>query len=66
MKVNECVNFNSDFPESFLWGSLDSYFACNITNDIINELLHDIKTIDRNLVPRLKKALLVIANHAEV
>ena len=66
MKVAEDTNFNEQYPEHYPWGKIDSYLMCNTTNDIINHLNHDMKTVNRNLVPGLRKALCIIAQYAEL
>jgi len=64
MKVNECNEFNPEFPETFNWGIIDSIILTNVTDDIILQIKHDLHTLDRNLTPGLRQALCIISRHA--
>ena len=66
MKVIEHAEFKSEYPEQYTWGRIDSITYSNLGNTLSNWILYDLKTIDRNLVPGLRKALNLIAERAEV
>lgn len=63
MKVNETNTFDCNFPEMYHWGSVDSVLADNVSNDIINMINHNMKTVDRSLIPGLRAALNILARH---
>ena len=65
MKVKKCRDFDPNYPEVFPWGHLDSITVSNIASDIRNSIDHDLRTSHRNLVPGLRVALNIIADHAE-
>jgi len=64
--VIECQNFNPEFPERFTWGHLDSPKLASVASSIVNWIEHDLKTLNKNLVPGLRQALREIAEQAEV
>uniref|UniRef100_A0A6M3ILM3 Uncharacterized protein n=1 Tax=viral metagenome TaxID=1070528 RepID=A0A6M3ILM3_9ZZZZ len=65
MKVIECNGYNSEFPEVFSWGHVDSIKYSNLASNISNHIKHDLKTVDRLLVPGLRKALNIIAEETD-
>jgi len=65
MKVNETNTFDCNFPEMYHWGSVDSVLANNVSNDIINMINHNMKTVDRSLIPGLRAALNILARHTD-
>ena len=66
MKVIEHAEYNSDHPEYYIWGRIDSIIYSNLGSSLSNWILHDLKTVDRCLVPGLRKTLNIIAGKAEV
>ena len=66
MKVSEHAQFRPEFPEAYTWGRIDSIKFCNVATTISNYINHDLRSVDRNLVPGLRQALNIIADHAEV
>jgi len=65
MKVKDHDSYNSEFPEQFPWGWIDSISLCNISAVIVNRIEHDLRR-DRNYVPGLRAALDIIADVAEI
>jgi hypothetical protein len=66
MKVKDCSDYNTEFPETFTWSWLDSPKLCNIANNIRNHIDHDLRTANRNNVPGLRLALNIIAEEADI
>jgi hypothetical protein len=66
MKVNECRNFNPDYPELFTWGHVDSPTLSSLGNIIRAAIEADLRTADRNLTPGLRQALRYLADLADV
>jgi len=66
MKVSEHSEFNPEYPEKYTWGRIDKITYSNLGSLLSNWIEHDIKTIDRNLVPGLRKALNLIAEKADI
>lgn len=66
MKVIECRDFKPEYPESFTWGHVDSILASNLSADIVNRITHDLRKADRNLVPGLRHALVLLAGYADI
>lgn len=65
-KVIDCVDFNKEFPESFDWNLIDSLKITPIAVDITKKIEDDLMTKERNLVPGLRKALIIIANETGI
>jgi len=65
MKVKDHDNYNSEFPETFTWGWVDSISLGNISAVLVNHIENDLRR-ERNYVPGLRKALDIIADVAEV
>jgi len=66
MKVNKCNGYNSEFPETFSWGHINSIKFSSLASNISNNIEHDLKTVDRILVPGLRKTLNIIAEETDI
>jgi len=69
MRAKDAATYNPEFPEMFTWGHLDSPKLSSIAFDIANEIAHDIRACtsqDRLYTPGLRRALNLIAEHAEI
>jgi len=65
MKVKDHQDWNPEFPENFTWEWLDSNQLSGITCAISTHIANDLKR-DRNYVPGLRAALVVIADVANL
>lgn len=65
MKAKDHCHYNSEFPEQFTWGWIDSISLGNIAATIVNHIEHDLRR-GRNYVPGLRAALNIIADVAEI
>lgn len=67
MKVIECNDFNTSFPENFTWSQIDNISLINITNDIVNHIAHEFRTDpERIFISGLRRSLLIIAKYATI
>jgi hypothetical protein len=66
MKLKDCQTFNREFPEKFTWGYLNSIALSSLGSSLSCIIDNDIKSSDRNLVPGLRRALLEIAEVADM
>uniref|UniRef100_A0A6M3LG39 Uncharacterized protein n=1 Tax=viral metagenome TaxID=1070528 RepID=A0A6M3LG39_9ZZZZ len=69
MKVIEHTIFNEEYPENYTWGRIDKISYSNLANTISNHINHELRNRlpeDRILVPGLRKALLLIAERADI
>lgn len=57
-------DFNSQFPETFNWGAVDSIKLSGLADTLSGLCKNDLKTSDKNLVPGLRKALVEISKIA--
>ena len=65
IKVKDHSHYNSEFPEMFTWGWVDSASLGNIAAIIVNHIQNDLRR-ERNYVPGLRAALDIIADVAEI
>ena len=65
MKAKEHSQFNAEFPENFTWEWVDSQKLSSIACLIKHYILTDLKQ-DRNYVPGLRAALIIISEEAEL
>jgi len=66
MVVHDCANYDSEFPEKFPWGHLDSPKLASIASAIVNRINYDLHHTERESVPGLREALRIISRQAEV
>lgn len=67
MKVIEHKNFNSEFPESFNWETVDSIKISAAAIEIKSEIDFSFKNNDaRIFVPGLRRALNILAKQAGI
>ena len=66
MLIYQDKEYNSKFPETYNWNKIDSIKLCKLALNYKGWIQHDLKNIDRNLVPGLRKALNIIAERAEI
>jgi hypothetical protein len=65
MKAKDHCHYNSEFPEQFTWGWIDSIILGSIAATIVNHIEHDLR-LNRNYVPGLRAALNIIADVSEI
>lgn len=66
MKVTEANDYDSEFPERFSWGHLDSPKLSSLSSMIATHIFKDLVTPSRLYVPGLRQALNHLAEIAEV
>lgn len=66
MKVTETIHYDSEFPENFTWGHVDSPKMASLGSIISAHILKDLRTSDRLCVPGLRQALNYIAEMADL
>jgi len=69
MKVIKDCAFKEEFPETYTWGRISSIKYSDLANTICNHIEHDIRNNfpeNRDLTPGLRKALLIIAEKADI
>ncbi len=67
MTVQQCANWNPEFPEIYRWGSVDSPKLCSIASALVNRIEHERKIGSERLqTPGLREALRVIAEVADI
>jgi hypothetical protein len=64
--VKNHKHYNSEFPEEFTWGILDSYKLTALSLSIAAEIKACLKQKTMNYVPGLRLALNMISEMAEV
>ena len=66
MRVIDCSNFNSEFPESYNWELIDSPRLILVARELVSYIAATPPTGDRGNVPGLRAALRAIAWHADI
>lgn len=69
MKVIEHAEFNKEYPEKYTWGRITSISYSDLANNISSYIDHELRKKlpeDRILTPGLRKALLLIAEKADL
>lgn len=64
--VKDAPEYNSEFPESYSWGLVDSIALSDIAISLARRVIDDLLTKDRNYVPGCRLALREIAFYAKV
>lgn len=64
MKVLQHPKFNTDFPEEFNWGLLDSVKMTELALEVASHIKFDIEIAkERTLIPGMRRVLLIIAGN---
>jgi len=69
MKVIDHTEFNEEYPENYTWGRVISISYSDLANNISSYIDHELRNKlpeDRILTPGLRKALLLIAEKADL